>query len=441
MIFLLGLASVLFANVGLLPEQSLSLAQPFSALFILYALLRLVACISSKPSRSETLQPSERPLPRISILLPVYNEANMIDDLLRHVETTDYPRERYEVLILCEPHDTDTLTQARRVCEGRCTKQLRLFVTNGNGPKTKPNALNQALSVATGEIITVYDAEDRPHPHQLHAAATALSGDAKLGVVQAPLDYYNADHNRLTRQFALEYAALFHVWIPFLSKLGLPFPLGGTSNHIRRKALESVGGWDAHNVTEDADLSFRLATAGWSSGYITPPTREEAVSTWPSWMHQRSRWMKGYMQTWLIHANHLSGTNKISVLKRQFTLHLTVGVTLLAGLLHLPGLVLLLMAFSGLVTDWQISVTTALLGASFVIGYGAGICIGVIGAKRAKLRFDTLTFVLMPIYWLALFPATLRALWELWRQPFHWNKTDHGVTGPADFKRASTHVT
>ena len=157
--------------------------------------------------------------------------------------------------------------------------------------------MNYALERSNGEFVTIYDAEDRPHPNQLLAAVAAFEARTDWAAVQAPLDYFNDQDNWLTRQFSLEYAALFHVWIPFLVRLNLPFPLGGTSNHIRRSALARVGGWDSHNVTEDADLSFRLAAYGYNIGYIYPPTQEEAVSIFQDWRLQRARWIKGYIQT------------------------------------------------------------------------------------------------------------------------------------------------
>ncbi len=198
----------------------------FGALCVLYAMLRFGAALSKRPKSSDL---GRDELPVFSILLPVYNEAHMIESLVSHITALDYPPTKLDVMIICEPDDTDTIAAARLV-EGVF---IKVFVTPGTGPRTKPNALNAAMETACGEIITVYDAEDRPHANQLRAAAYALGQDPRLAVVQAPLTYYNANQNWLTRQFTLEYAALFYVWIPFLAKLGLPFPLGGTSNHIR----------------------------------------------------------------------------------------------------------------------------------------------------------------------------------------------------------------
>lgn len=352
----------------------------------------------------------------------------MIEGLIRHVKTTNYPEQKHEIFIICEPDDPNTIHAASKVATGN----VKLFITSGHGPKTKPNALNAALHHTSGDIITVYDAEDRPHPQQLHAAASALTRNRNFAVVQAPLDYYNARQNWLTGQFALEYAALFHVWLPFLTRLGLPFPLGGTSNHIRREPLLTVGGWDAHNVTEDADLSFRFAAQGWDLGYITPPTQEEAVGRWGAWKHQRSRWMKGYMQTWISHMRRpwapTYAHQKHYAVKRAFTLQLTLGLTLLSGLLHVPGLIVLTLALSLGYLDFTMVGLGGIFMGCLSISYAVGIWIGAKGAQRAGLNPSLVSLMTMPLYWVLLLPPTVQAVWELWRRPFHWNKTEHGVT-------------
>ncbi len=230
LLIFIALSIILFAT-GLIRspvEFLLSFSSWLSFLFITYCALRMGSCVYS-PFPSSPLRPLSSELPLISVLLPVYKEAHMIESLAQHVGQIDYPESRLDKVIICEPDDKDTIAAAQEVTP----QNFRVFVTNGTGPRTKPNALNAALPHCRCDIITVYDAEDRPHPQQLRAAAHALSGNPALAVVQAPLMYYNADQNWLTRQFALEYAALFLVWLPFLKRLNLPFPLGGTSNHIR----------------------------------------------------------------------------------------------------------------------------------------------------------------------------------------------------------------
>jgi glycosyltransferase XagB len=169
-------------------------------------------------------------------------------------------------------------------------------------PQTKPRALNYALCFARGSLLTIYDAEDIPDPRQLRRAAAAFAVlPQDTACLQAELVFDNANENWLTRQFTIEYAMLFGMILPALAAHRLPLPLGGTSNHFRIDALRRAGAWDAYNVTEDADLGIRLARLGFDTDTITSCTYEEANVSLRNWMRQRTRWMKGFLATWLVH--------------------------------------------------------------------------------------------------------------------------------------------
>ena len=355
----------------------------------------------------------------------------MVEPLMRALENLDYPIKRLEILMVCEAIDPVTISAVRK----NMRPPFKLIIVPKGSPQTKPRALNYAMLEAKGDLVTIYDAEDIPHPSQLKCAARTFEGDATIGALQAPLDYMNAHQNWLTRQFALEYSALFHVWIPFLVSVNLPFPLGGTSNHIRRSALDDIGGyWDAHNVTEDADLSFRLSAKAWRFGYIDNPTLEEAVISWRGWYFQRLRWMKGYMQTWLVHMRSPFLPRGREGLKRFFILQLSVGLTLVNSIFHLPVLLFLIWAIGTQYFQGIYAHVPVIFMFTFGFSYFAGIVIGIIGALRAGQPKLILSALAMPLYWLALFLPTMHAVWELGTQPFHWHKTDHGVTGrPAPF--------
>ena len=383
------------------------------------AALRLTACLFKKPQTS--LDTDIIDWPFYTVLVPLYREAHMVETLMTGLSSLDYPAERLEILMICEEIDPFTIAMVKQ----HIKPPFKLIIVPKGQPQTKPRALNYAMISAKGELVTIYDAEDIPHPAQLKMAAAVFQNNPNLGAIQAPLDYRNSNENWLTRQFSLEYAALFHVWNPFLAKLNLPFPLGGTSNHLRRKALDIVGGWDSYNVTEDADISFRFAAFGWEFASITPATSEEAVNSWRSWFFQRSRWMKGFMQTFIVHMKSPMTSLDKRGLKRFFTLQLTIGLTLLNALFHLPIIIMI-----ACVISWQI-LTTGLVYipiyfmGSLIISYLAGILIGIIGAIRAGKPRLILSALAMPIYWLALcFPA-IHALWELGRKPFFWHKTHH----------------
>ena len=389
----------------------------------LFSLLRLAACLSPKP-KAFIAQPLRKDLPHYTVLVPLFNEANMVRGLMQALEAIEYPRERLQILLICEAVDPKTIASVRF----HMRAPFELIIVPKGSPQTKPRALNYAMQFARGKFITIYDAEDQPHPKQLLTALSAFKAKPNWAALQAPLDYYNADENWLTRQFSLEYAALFHVWLPWLMRLKLPFPLGGTSNHMRREALEAVGGWDAHNVTEDADLSFRLAARGYDIGYITPPTQEEAVSRLPDWHFQRARWIKGYLQTWRQHMGAPLAPKNTAGLRRFICLQLTLGMTLLSVWFYVPALIAMATAIIWIrATGQNISAQPFYLF-SFIFSIAVAILIGAIGAARAGKAGLIKSTLFMPAYWALLFAPALRANWELKRIPFHWHKTEHGVS-------------
>ena len=394
---------------------------------VLFAMIRLCAIFTPKPKDHGLAEMSDD-LPPYTVLVPLFHEAQMVGQIMRGLDALRYPRDKLDIILITEEVDPLT-TQA--VAKALQPPFRQIIVPTGT-PQTKPRALNFALQTSRGEFVTIYDAEDRPHPDQLLAAIAAFQARPDWAAVQAPLDYYNHDDNWLTRQFALEYAALFHVWIPFLTRLELPFPLGGTSNHMRRAPLDAVGGWDAFNVTEDADLSFRLAANGHVIGYIHPPTEEEAVSRLPDWRLQRARWMKGYIQTWDVHMAKPFAPGGLRGCLRFLTLQLTLGVTLLSVLFYTP--VMLGLPIFATVLWWvnvplDIGLTYSL---TFLVSISIGCLIGITGAHRAGKSRLIRPAANMPFYWLLLFTPALRAFSELRSKRFHWHKTQHGVSRPAD---------
>jgi len=394
---------------------------------VAFAGFRLAACLATKP-KDHGIATLSADLPKYTILVPLFHEVQMVEQVMTGLDRLRYPSEKLEIILITEevdPFTTLAVTEALR-------PPFRQIIVPKGSPQTKPRALNYALERSNGEFVTIYDAEDRPHPNQLLAAVAAFEARTDWAAVQAPLDYFNDQDNWLTRQFSLEYAALFHVWIPFLVRLNLPFPLGGTSNHIRRSALARVGGWDSHNVTEDADLSFRLAAYGYNIGYIYPPTQEEAVSIFQDWRLQRARWIKGYIQTWDVHMAKPLAPGGIKGILRFFTLQLTLGITLLSILFYTP-VVLGLPLFA--LTLWWVSVPLDIgltYSLTFMFSISIGCLIGIVGAHRAGKAKLIRSALSMPLYWLLLFGPAVRAFSELKGKRFLWHKTRHGVSRPAD---------
>ncbi len=417
-------AALVCMLTGLLFTATLSVAWAvhyflwgFFAASILFRIILLFV-----PSKSQRTSPFPSPenLPDYTILIPLYHEKQVLDDLFRAINALQYPKDRLDIKLLLEADDTDTL---RAVKQCRLGPQWEVLIVPPIGPLTKPKALNAGFARACGSLITIYDAEDRPHPDQLLHAARAFAQDrtGRLGCVQAPLEYYNAGQNWLTRQFALEYAAHFHVLVPALARLGLPFPLGGTSNHFRARALHQVGAWDPYNVTEDADLGYRLSANGWRLGTITLPTKEEAVARLKPWQRQRSRWLKGYMQTLGVHLRRPAKKNAAA---GALSIAATLGTAILAAMGHasfsliMLGL-LLLWPWFGLIlqpADYALAAT----------GLAVGIIMLGLGAKRAGLMKLMGSLPGAMLYWPLQSWAMAKAIIDLVKRPFHWEKTEHG---------------
>lgn len=358
-------------------------------------------------------------LPTYTVLVPLYREASVVPDLAKAMLALDYPADRLEVLVLLEQGDRETLDAARRHMDGR---PFRIIVVPDGRPRTKPRACNFGLAHASGEIVVIYDGEDRPEPDQLRRAAELLAADSGLAVVQARLACDHAeDAPWVTRMWALDYDLLFAAVLPALSRGGIPFLLGGTSNHFRRRVLADAGGWDAWNVTEDADLAVRLARMGWRSATVDSVTREEAPVTVGAWLRQRSRWLKGFAVTTMVHV------------ARPIRLVRELGPrSALALIAQLPATLLSIAAYPLsllLVASGALDVANPLtwlmcLGhlSSFALAFR------VAASQRSSPGVRAWLVLTLPLYWLLLSAALLLALYEMATgQTFRWSKTEHGV--------------
>ncbi|MEO0357708.1 MAG: glycosyltransferase, partial [Pseudomonadota bacterium] len=238
-------------------------------------------------------------MPRISIMVPLFQERAIAGQLVQRLKRLSYPKELLDVVLVVEEDDATTQDT---LAHTHLPSWIKTLIVPPGGLKTKPRALNYALDHCRGSIIGVYDAEDAPDPYQLKRIVRRFSErGADVACLQGTLDFYNARANWLARCFAVEYATWFRIVLPGLQKLGLAVPLGGTTLFFRRAALDDLGGWDAHNVTEDADLGIRLARRGYRTELVPTVTYEEAnCRIWP-WVRQRSRWLKGYAITWAVH--------------------------------------------------------------------------------------------------------------------------------------------
>lgn len=408
---------------------ALNLVFLFNVLLRLYAALRLPAADRAAPAG--VARPADAALPLYTVLLPLYREQRVVADLVRHLAALDYPAERLDIKLILEAGDVATLAAARAADP---PGQFEFVILPSALPRTKPKALNYALQLARGDLVVVFDAEDRPEPDQLLKAAAAFAAaDPGLACLQAPLDYYNAGDNGLTRQAAIEYASLFRGLLPALQRLRLPIPLGGTSNHFRRAALVDLGGWDAFNVTEDADLGFRLARFGYRCELLASATYEEACARPYDWLCQRTRWLKGWLQTYFVHMRRPVELWRQLGARGFIGFQIVLGAQILSLLAH-P----LFMAFmvheavAGRLFDgpavWYGWAFWGLALGNFSLGYLSAIWLGAVTLRRAGHARLLPHLALMPLYWLAISLAACRAVVHYIFKPFDWEKTEHGLS-------------
>lgn len=363
-------------------------------------------------------------LPVYTIIVALYREATAVKDLIAALRRLDYPKEKLDIKLVLEPEDRETRARLETM---RLPATFEIIIAPPSVPRTKPKALNAALPFARGAFIAVYDAEDRPEPDQLRRALDAFAAeDDRLACAQARLTVDNTADSWLTRLFTAEYAGLFDVFLPSLAAMRLPLPLGGSSNHFRADVLRRIGAWDPYNVTEDADLGMRLARYGYRTTVITSSTYEEAPARLRPWLKQRTRWMKGWLQTYLV---HMHSPRKLfrELGPAGFTVfQLLVGGNVLAALVH-P-----IFLFACLWELFTAGHHTASFFASpyvlvLLIGYLASAQLGIIGLKRRRLLDHSWALLLTPLYWLLLSFAAWRALDQLVRDPHRWEKTEHGL--------------
>ncbi|MGI9365079.1 MAG: glycosyltransferase [Rhizobiaceae bacterium] len=406
-----------------------------SSCFAAGMILRLLACIhfsrrSKKCWNAEKIANDECVrLPVYSILVALYHEANQVDELVDSLLQLDWPWELLEIKVVCEAEDELTIAACRACIERVATSSVALVIVPDAQPRTKPKALNYALPLCQGEFVVVYDAEDRPDKNQLKEAFHRFrQGPTDLACLQAPLAIHNHGESLWSALFAVEYSAHFDGLLPALENLRLPFPLGGTSNHFRRTALTSIGAWDPYNVTEDADLGIRLARSGCRAGTLTCPTYEEAPIRFNIWLGQRTRWFKGWFQTWLVHMRHPVRLTRELGLRGSLAFHVLITGMLISLILH-PFLYYHLMVDGYLLANGQTTAwRAAVLGidtTTLVLTYLSVIMLALKTLPLRQLSTLSCKLWLLPAYWLVMSLAAWCALWELCRRPHHWQKTPH----------------
>ncbi|MBB6669856.1 glycosyltransferase family 2 protein [Cohnella nanjingensis] len=382
----------------------------------------------------------ERELPVYTILVPMYKESSVIPHLLRNIEQLDYPKAKLDVRLLIEEDDVEAQELLRSM---KLPFYYTVLVIPHSLPKTKPKACNYGLIRARGEYVVIYDAEDRPDSDQLKKVHLAFrSSPPECCCIQAKLNYFNSNQNMLTRWFTHEYSMWFELLLPGVMQLDIPIPLGGTSNHFKMKALKEINAWDPYNVTEDADLGIRLYKEGYKTAIVDSRTWEEANSRYGNWIRQRSRWIKGYMQTWLVHMRDPLKLWRDLGPKGFFGFQVMVFATPILPLLN-PLFWLMIVLWYGAKLEiislffpgaiYYFSAIELFIGNFlFVYSYTAGF---YWITKEMRLEGDkTFSFslvkytLLTPVYWIMISIAAVKAGIQLITKPFYWEKTTHGLT-------------
>ena len=414
---------------------ALAVSWVFVTLFALLIGWRLFLILVGTVLRLANASPSgpvepEAELPVYTIVVAAYEEAPLMDQLAQALSQIDWPSGRLDVLLLLEADDVLTQTAARQAAFPETT---RILLVPPGGPRTKPNALNHGLKHARGAFLVVYDVEDLPAPDQLkHAFAEFERSGPETICLQARLAADNANASWLAAHWALEYDVQFGLLLPATALYQMPLLLGGTSNHFRQDALHEARGWDAWNVTEDADLGMRLARARTRVRTLSSTTLEDAPVDLDVWLPQRGRWIKGYLQTWLVLMRRPSQTRKELGFVGFCSVQLSLGGAIVGPLCHAPlfGMVLIAMATKQLE-----------IGLAGTVLLSSGMLVSLIGDLCAPGKWSAMRVVAMltqPLYWPLLSIAAYRAIWSLAKQPSFWAKTPHTPRGSELCPQCST---
>lgn len=387
----------------------------------------------ARVSDEEALAVPDDQLPVYSVLVPAYREPEVISKIISAITRLNYPADKLDVRLLLEADDEATIAAARASI---VDTPITIVLVPPAEPRTKPKACNFGLQSATGDLVTIFDAEDRPEPLQLRRAVVAL---ARLGedfaCVQARLGYFNARQNLVTRWFTIEYGTWFRFLLPGLVSVGAPIPLGGTSNHFRAPLLRALQAWDPYNVTEDADLGIRLARLGYSVGVLDSITEEEANSDFVNWVKQRSRWYKGYLQTWLVHMRRPVAVHRELGVRGALGLHLFVLGTPLTALINPLFWILAVLWFAqkpnGVAELFPPQVYYVAL-ACFILGNATVVYVNLLTTRVINQPGLLGAALLVPAYWVMMSVAAAKAAYQLALKPSYWEKTSHGLNTEAD---------
>lgn len=379
-------------------------------------------------SKEELDALKDEDLPVYTVFVPLYQEAQVAKQVIDALLKLDYPKEKLQIVITLEEYDHETRIALEKQ---NPPSHIRILTLPDVPPKTKPKALNVAFTEAVGEYVVVYDAEILPDTDQLKKAIVAFKKEENYSCLQVRLDHYNREQNIITKLFNAEFSFYYDLFLPGLERLGAPVPLSGHSTHFRISSLVSIGAWDPYNVTEDCDAAIRSHRLGFKTAVLDSFSQEEATSNLGGWLKQRTRWMKGFLVTTVVHArNPLKFYRDIGGLKNLLVFLFTVPGTVLASLCNFFYWILLvwwMVARPPFIQSLFPPAVFYISLISFLFGNIAFTYLNLVGAYKRD-RFHLVKYSLIsPVYWFMLSVAALRACWQFVFSPHVWEKTDHGT--------------
>jgi len=429
------LAGGIYAISLLLAAPVLTVVTGFVALFYLTLMVFKLSVVKQSLSyelidftEDEINAITDEELPTYTILVPVKYEAEVMGQTISALENIDYPKNKLDVIVPMEYYDRETIDAFNRAKPAAHIKSLIMpYIT----PQTKPKSLNVAFLESKGEFVVIYDAEIIPDRDQLKKAYLAFRKYPDISILQTRLDHYNANDNLITKLFCTEFSFYYDMFLPGLQKSDFPIPLSGHSVHFRHEAIKKIGAWDPYNVTEDCDVGIRMFRRGYRSGIINSFSKEEATNSIVAWVKQRTRWMKGFIQTSLVHLRHpfrlareLGGWKNFSVFL------LTIPGTVFVNVLNLITWIMFIIWIvyhPPVIKALYPQPILFISGLSFMIGGFIFTYLNLLGAYK-RGRFSIVKYALLtPIYWLMLAFATVRAVFQIISDPHSWEKTTHGT--------------
>ncbi|MDA1334696.1 MAG: glycosyltransferase [bacterium] len=366
-------------------------------------------------------------LPMYTVFIPLLHEAEVIPQIIKGMTSIDYPRDKIEFLITLEQHDIETRQAIEEVGP---PNNFRIITLPDIKPKSKPKALNVAFREARGEFFVIYDAEIIPDKDQLKKAYLAFKDNPNIACLQTRLDHYNANQNLITMLFNGEFSFHYDYFLPGLQKLGYPIPLSGHSTHFRKLVMKEIGAWDPYNVTEDCDVGIRLYRQGYETGILNSLSQEEATSSLAGWIPQRTRWMKGFIQTSLVHLRHpFRCKNELGGWENFFAFLLIVPGTVVLNLLNIVSWALLATWFlteTNIIQKLYPAPVLYMAVLTYIVGMSVFAFLNIFALYK-RGRYELVKFnLLTPIYWMLLAIATVRAVVQIVTNPHTWEKTKHG---------------